>query len=65
MNLMAALGQVVDYVFKAAKAYAATPEGEKELADIINALENSDGNTGASESKNQPVSVQVGRYRNQ
>lgn len=29
------IGQIVDFFWKAALAYAATPEGQKELNDIV------------------------------
>ena len=39
MNLVAALGQAQDFIWKAARTYADTPEGQKELNDVIVALE--------------------------
>ena len=60
MNLMAAIGQILDYVFKAVKAYADTPEGAKEFNDIIDALEVAD--TGA-EARQATQSGVVKSYR--
>jgi hypothetical protein len=42
MNLLAALGQAFDFLFKAARSYSETPEGAKELSDVIIALEGSE-----------------------
>lgn len=39
MNLLSALGQALDFLVKAIKAYADTPEGQKEFEDVITALE--------------------------
>ena len=50
MNLIAALGQALDFIWKAAKAYSETPEGAKELSEVIVALEGAD---------NTPVSTPV------
>ncbi len=55
MNLVAALGQALDFLWKAARTYADTPEGQKELNDVIVALE------GAPETPpSTPVSEQAG-----
>lgn len=39
MNVLKAAIQLLDFIWKAAQAYAATPEGQKELNDIGVALE--------------------------
>jgi len=39
MNLLQAVGQALDFVWKACHSYAQTPEGAKELNDVIVALE--------------------------
>lgn len=39
MNIIAALGQALDFLFKAVRAYSETEEGAKELNDVIQALE--------------------------
>lgn len=46
--------QLFDYLVKAAVAYAETPEGEKELQDILDATEGTDFDMTAGE---QPLQV--------
>ncbi len=48
MNFIGALGQALDFFWKAAKAYSETPEGAKELNDVIVALEGTDNSQTAS-----------------
>lgn len=42
MSFVKAMAQLLDFVWKACQAYADTPEGEKELGDVVAALESSD-----------------------
>lgn len=59
MNLLAAIGQALDFLWKAAQEYANTPEGAKELNDVISALEGGSNVT----SDNQPQSETTSNRR--
>lgn len=48
------VGQLFDYLVKAAVAYGSTPEGEKELQDILNAAE---GTPFDATESDQPLTV--------
>lgn len=39
MNVIQAVGQAIDFVWKASQEYAQTEQGQKELNDVIQALE--------------------------
>jgi exonuclease VII small subunit len=39
MNVLQAIGQAIDFVWKASQEYAQTEHGQKELNDVIQALE--------------------------
>lgn len=62
MNLMGAIGQALDFLWKAAQNYAATEEGAKELNDVIVALEGTDNQPPNAESSVQSEPV-ASRYR--
>lgn len=62
MNLIAALGQALDFLWKAAHEYANTPEGQKELNDVILALENADS-TPAEPGNSAQDETTTSRYR--
>lgn len=62
MNLIAAVGQALDFLWKAARVYADTPEGQKELNDVISALEGADS-TPAEQGNSAQSETATSRYR--